>query len=159
MRRTKAGAGARLVVVDNMSADDSVDIAQGYGAEVIRRPCSQPSALQQLAGMSRSPRTLLMPANVVPLHPDWFEVCASALRGATALVSPEDIGCGPWTRPFGRGMPESSFLLWDTAGLRRISHWLLLRFGRFRRPRRKFPFHGAHITHHVPMHLTVRGYT
>jgi glycosyltransferase involved in cell wall biosynthesis len=145
-----------VCVLDNGSTDRSAAIARERGAEVIVRRCSQPDALNALLNRSRSPYTLLLHADVLLLAEQWFDLCHSRLSTGVALVSPQDIGCGPLTRPFGAGMPESSFLLLHTERFRRCRrlHWR--RRGRWPRPRFEIDFHGPHITHHLPEALRRR---
>lgn len=160
VRDTTRGVSCRLVVLDNVSSDDSARIAREHGAEVIVRGCSQPDALNRLLAMSRSPCTLLAHSDVVMLSPRWFDLCRAQLRDDVALVSPEDIGCGPYSRDFGAGQPESSFLFFDTAKARksRITLWERGVAG-LRWPRRVVDFYGPHITHHLPARLEARGYS
>ncbi|MGE0192614.1 MAG: glycosyltransferase family 2 protein [Planctomycetota bacterium] len=150
LRRHTDGATTRLVVIDNMSTDASCTIARDHGAEVIRMRCGQAEALERLVNLSRGKYTLLLHADVVLLAPDWLETCTAKLADGTVLVSPQDIGCGPWTRPYGRGKPESSFMLWDTAAMRRLRRWSRTRWHRLPAPTLRLRFDGAHITHHLP---------
>jgi hypothetical protein len=159
LHRTTAGLRTRICVLDNASTDASVSLARERGAEVLVRRCTQPEALQQLVRQSNGRYTLLLHADVILLAADWFERCRSALVGNTVLVSPEDIGCGPLTRPFGRGMPESSFMLFDTNGLRRARAVVWRRRYRLPLPRREFDFSGGHVTHNIPRRLADRGLT
>lgn len=159
LQRTTGGLRSRICVLDNGSNDASAELAAQRGAEVVVRRCTQPQALQQLVRRSSGRYTLLLHADVILLAPDWFERCTARLTGNTVLVSPEDIGCGPLTRPFGRGMPESSFLLFDTAGLRRARTLVWHRRHRLSPPlpRREFDFSGSHVTHNIPRRLAERG--
>jgi len=91
-----------LVVLDNDSTDGTADIARRFGAEVIVRRSGQAYALMDLFNRSRAEFTLLLDADVVLPDRRWLDVCAAHLTGNVALVSPEDIGCGPYTRPWGR---------------------------------------------------------
>jgi glycosyltransferase involved in cell wall biosynthesis len=147
---TTRGIDSRICVLDNGSTDRSVAIATERGAEVVVRRCSQADALNALVNRSRSPYTLLIHADVILLADHWFPLCRARLTDGVALVSPQDIGCGPLTRPFGAGKPESSFLLLHTRRFRRCRglHWR--RQGRWPRPRYDIDFHGPHITHHLP---------
>jgi len=157
LQRTTAQLRTRVCVLDNGSEDASASLASAHGAEVVVRRCTQPQALQQLVRMSREPFTLLLHADVILLADDWFQRCSARLNGTTVLISPEDIGCGPLTRPFGRGMPESSFLLFETAGLRRARTLVWKRRHRLPYPRREFDFSGGHVTHNIPRRLAERG--
>src|SRR5262245_15833455 len=116
---TTDGLRVRVGVVDNVSGDRSVEIAKDMGAEVRVEHCSQPIALNRLLSMSSARHTLLIHSDVILLSPRWYATCSKHLTDSVALVSPEDIGCGPLTRPFGAGMPESCFLLFNTEKARR----------------------------------------
>jgi glycosyltransferase involved in cell wall biosynthesis len=159
LRRTTSGIRTRICVIDNASSDASASLARERGAEVVVRSCTQVEALQQLVRSSRSRFTLLLHADVIVLAPDWFERCTARLGGNTVLISPEDIGCGPFTRPFGAGMPESSFLLFETAGLRRARNLVWRRRYRLPVPRRELDFYGDHVTHNIPRRLAQQGLT
>ena len=121
-----------IVVLDNLSEDGSADIARAHGTNVIEERCTQPDALNRLFSLSRSRYTLLMHVDVILLNPRWFEVCRDKLSKNIVLVSPQDIGCGPFTRPWGRNMPESSFMFFDTVGARKLKQTRWVR--RFRLP-------------------------
>src|SRR5207248_2355027 len=123
LRRFTDERTTRLVVLDNCSTDDTAAIAKNFGAEVVKRMSSQSMALGDLFNFSRSELTLLIHADVVLLHERWLDACERHLTGNVALVSPEDIGCGPYTRPWGAGKPESSFLLFRTSLARRTRIW------------------------------------
>lgn len=159
LRATLGDASARIVVMDNGSTDGTDVIARENGAEVIDVRISQADALNRLASMSNATYTLLIHADVVMLGADWFALCKRACQAGAALVSPEDIGCGPLTRAFGKGMPESSFLFFETRALKRLREikWTGRRF--LSRPRRAVDFYGPHVTHRLPMKLAARGMT
>lgn len=156
---TTAGVATKVVVLDNCSDDGSAEIARDFGATVSQKRCGQADALNRLVAHSRAPYTLLMHSDVILLHQNWFRICRAKLTNSVVLISPEDIGCGPLTRPFGIGKPESSFLLFKTSGLR------LLRTTRWRRrwrlplPERAVDFYGDHITHNLPAQLARLGLT
>lgn len=155
--RTK-GAKLRIVVLDNTSSDDSAAIARRHGAEVVLDSCTQPEALNALVNLSRSPLTLLMHSDVIMLSDRWLDVCRQELRDNVGLVSPEDIGCGPLTRPFGAGKPESSFMLFTADALQRIRIWRSSGGGvKSLVPRRVIDFYGDHVTHRLPEHFAARG--
>ncbi len=160
LRRTTEQLPIRVMVLDNASTDDSVALARAAGAEVVVQRCTQPDALNRLLALSDAPYTLLLHADVVLLNPNWFALCQASLNAKTVLVAPEDIGCGPLSRPFGAGMPESSFLFFATAALRRtrIWHWQCY-YGRLYLPKRRVDFYGPHVTHRLPQRLADRGYT
>ena len=157
LKRTTQAVNTHICVLDNSSDDESASLARRSGAEVLVRRCTQPEALQELVRRSSGRHTLLLHADVILLADDWYSRCSAHLQGSTVLISPEDIGCGPLTRPFGRGMPESSFLLFDTAGLRRARRLIWHRWHRLPLPRREFDFSGGHVTHNIPARLAERG--
>jgi glycosyltransferase involved in cell wall biosynthesis len=142
-----------LVVHDNQSSDDSHEIARRSGAEVIDGRVSQGEAMNLLAARSKAPCTLLLHSDVVLLAPDLLDRCAAALQAGAGLVAPEDIGCGPHTRPFGAGMPESSFLWFATTVLRKLRRTQWRRRWRLPYPVRRVDFYGPHVTHHLPKEL------
>jgi glycosyltransferase involved in cell wall biosynthesis len=158
IRKTTDGMPVRIAVLDNRSQDRSVEIARDMGAEVRVEYCSQAIALNRLLAMSDAQHTLLIHSDVVLLSPKWYTFCARRLTENIALVSPEDIGCGLWSRPYGVGKPESSFMLFDTEKARQARAWKWIR-------RRGIPwlvsdlnFDGAHITHDLPEVLKRRGF-
>jgi glycosyltransferase involved in cell wall biosynthesis len=157
--KTTDGMQVQVGVLDNVSTDRSVEIARDMGAQVRVEYCSQSIALNRLLAMSRARHTLLLHSDVILLSPTWYATCSARLRDDMALVSPEDIGCGPLTRPYGAGMPESCFMLFDTAKARRARTiaW---------RRRRGIPWPGFrldlehyYVTHDLPQTLRRRGYT
>lgn len=148
---------AEVCVLDNVSTDDSCDVARRHGAKVIRKACSQPFAMNALAAMSRSDCTLLVHADVVFLGPDWRERCMEAVRRGASLVSPEDTGCGNGTRPWGRGMPESSFLFFDTGMLGKLREIRWIRRFQLPWPVAAVDFFGDHITYNLPGEIARRG--
>jgi len=148
--RATLGARARVVVLDNVSTDGSDVVARRAGAEVVSRRCSQADALNQLFEMSRSPHTLLIHADVVMLNPRWFDLCLRDFDDDVALVSPEDVGCGPHTRFWGAGRPESSFLLFDTRKARDARPWLRRQRFKVKWAYRALDFTGEHITYNLP---------
>jgi len=107
--------------------------------------------------MSDRPYTLLIHADVILMSPHWVELVLSKLKNEIALVSPEDIGCGPYTRPWGKDKPESSFMCFVTEHLKamRERRW----YRRFRIPyyRKQFDFYGDHITYNIPQILKRAG--
>ena len=148
---------AEVVVLDNMSVDNTPQIAYGFGARVIRKSCGQGDVLNELVRLSDRPYTLLIHADVVLMAPHWVELVLSKLKNGVALVSPEDIGCGPYTRPWGKGKPESSFMCFVTEHLKalRERRW----YRRLGMPyfRNQFDFYGDHITYNIPQHLSRAG--
>jgi len=153
IRATTADVATEIIVLDNYSDDGSANIARDFGATVLQERCSQADALNRLAAFSDAAYTLLIHPDVILLDPNWFTICCEKLSGSVVLISPEDIGCGPLTRPFGIGKPESSFMLFKTSALH------LLRATRWRRrwkvplPKRAIDFYGDHITHNLPDRL------
>ena len=159
IRRTTDGLRARIGVVDNVSTDRSVEIARDYGAEVRVEHCSQAIALNRLLSMSNARVTLLLHSDVILLSPRWFEVCDRHLKADVALISPEDVGCGPLTRPYGRGMPESCFLLFDTKKARELRQWVWRRRKGIPWPERRLDLDHYYVTHDLPATLARSGYT
>lgn len=150
VRETTAGMRVRIGVVDNCSSDRSREIAERYGAEVRVEACSQAIALNHLLRMSDAPRTLLIHSDVVLLSSDWYRVCNSEMRGNVALVSPEDVGCGPLTRPYGAGKPESCFMFFDTASARRARRWRWTRRAGIPWPKLDLDLDDYYVTHQLP---------
>jgi glycosyltransferase involved in cell wall biosynthesis len=159
IRHTTDPARTRVVIMDNESTDATIPIARRFDAEVVRRHSGQGAALADLFNLSRSQYTLLIHADVVLLDGSWLERCTAHLNGQVAMVSPEDIGCGPYTRPWGRNMPESSFLLFHTTLARKIRIWQWRRRFTVRLPYRAVDFTGDHITYNLPLRLTQQGLT
>lgn len=159
VRRTTDGLNVRIGVVDNESTDRSVEIARQHGAEVKIEHCSQAIALNRLLAMSNARRTLLIHSDVILMSPRWYAVCDARLQGEVALVSPEDIGCGPLTRPYGKGMPESCFLLFDTGKARRLRTLVWRRRRGLPWPELKLNLDHYYVTHDLPATLARSGYT
>src|SRR6476660_4777769 len=159
IRRTTEGLRVQIGVVDNLSTDRSVEIARDMGADVRIEHCSQAIALNRLLAMSKARHTLLIHSDVILLSADWYSICSRHLTGCIALVSPEDIGCGPLTRPYGAGMPESCFMLFDTAKARRMRTWTWIRRRRIPWPVLRLDLEDYYVTHDLPETLARRGYT
>jgi glycosyltransferase involved in cell wall biosynthesis len=155
---TLEGRAYQLVVADNQSNDRSVEIASDLGAEVHIEYSSQAVALNRLLAKSKAPYTLLLHSDVVLLSPHWLDVCAANLAGDSALVSPEDVGCGPLTRPYGAGMPESCFMFFDTAKARNARTLAWVRRARLPWPWLRLDFDHYYVTHHLPEVLSRKGY-
>jgi glycosyltransferase involved in cell wall biosynthesis len=156
--RMTIGQRARVIVLDNMSSDGSDVLAASSGAEVVRRSCTQAAALNHLLAMSRSPYTLLIHADVVMLGRNWYELCRQRFDDDVALVSPEDVGCGPNTRFWGSGKPESSFMLFDTRKARAARSWFFRQRFKIKWPYRGLDFTGEHVTYNLPRVLERAGY-
>ena len=156
---TSDDVNKQIVVLDNSSGDRSADIARDLGATVIVKSFDQADALNYLFKLSKSRYTLLMHSDVIMLSDKWFPLCISKVSDNVALVSPEDIGCGPYTRPFGIGMPESSFLFCDTNKLKKTAFTLWRQRYRVPVPHRVLDFYGEHITHNIPARLAKAGLT
>ena len=154
-----AGIDKRVVVLDNASTDRSVELAQSEGCEVVVSACNQAQALNRLVSLSNAPFTLLIHADVVLLSRAWYDRCRSRINEKRILVSPEDIGCGPLTRPFGLGKPESSFLFFSTSEFRKTRFWNWRHTAlRVSLPAREVDFFGDHITHNLPDRLARAGF-
>ncbi len=153
IRATTSPSSTEVAVLDNLSHDQSAAIALSHGATVLRRRSSQAAALTDLFNMSRAEFTLLVHADVILLNPNWLDLCVSAIDSHVALVSPEDIGCGPYTRPWGSNMPESSFLFFHTKMARRTRRTFWRRRFGLTLPFRGIDFSGDHITYSLPERL------
>jgi glycosyltransferase involved in cell wall biosynthesis len=159
IHKTTQGLRIRVGVVDNFSSDRSVEIARDMGAEVRLEHCSQAIALNHLLAMSRARHTLLIHSDVILLSSRWYTTCSRHLTGAVALVAPEDIGCGPLTRPYGAGMPESCFLLFDTAKAKRARTVTWLKRRGLPWPSLRLDLDHYYVTHDLPRRLRQNGYS
>lgn len=159
IRKTTDGMQVRIGVLDNRSQDRSVEIARDMGAEVRIEYCSQAIALNRLLAMSQARHTLLIHSDVVLLSPQWYPICAQRLTENVALVSPEDIGCGPLTRPYGAGKPESCFMLFDTDKARQARTWKWIRRRGIPWPIHHLDLEDYYVTHDLPDTLGRRGFT
>lgn len=153
-----AGISRQIVVRDNFSKDRSVDIAKDLGARVLESALSHSETCNLFLSLSSSPYTLIMHSDTIILSEKWFSLCRTKIKDNVALVSPQDIGCGPYTRPFGIGMPESSFLFFDTEKMRRTKKVLKFkrRFG-LPLPCLSLDFYCTHVTHNIPSRLKEAG--
>ena len=159
IRENSRGIRTQTLVLDNQSTDRTEEVARKAQCEFVTRKCSQSEALSWLHRKSKAKYTLLIHADVILLNPDWFQLCLNELTEDCVLVSPEDIGCGPFTRPFGAGMPESSFMFFDSFRTQKMKTICRGgRFGRLWRPR-EFDFFGPHVTHRIPSVLSSFGKT
>jgi len=154
---TTRGQDISICVLDNNSTDDSVAIARSFGVEVIQIGCTQPQALSMLINHSRADYTLLIHSDVILLDSRWPSLCIDKINASVVLVSPEDIGCGPMTRPFGLNMPESSFMFFDTKLIKKCRHLVMLPNRNNFFPRFEFYFNGPHLTHNIPAILSRYG--
>jgi glycosyltransferase involved in cell wall biosynthesis len=155
---TTKGQNVSICVLDNNSTDDSVAIAQAFGVEVIQMGCTQPQALSFLINHSKADYTLLIHSDVILVDPRWPLLCMDKIEGKVVLVSPEDIGCGPMTRPFGINKPESSFMFFNTKLIKKCRK-IIMRPSRNRIfPQYEFDFNGSHVTHNIPAILSRHGY-
>ena len=138
VRATCKDINYRVLILDNQSTDKTLEIAESFGCELWVRKCSMPDALNELFKRSRGRYTLFMHADTILLHDNWFSIASQYLNNHCILVSPQDIGCGPYTRPMGLNKPESSFLLFDSTHLRNVrSVRLVQRF--------KFPYYPQRV--------------
>lgn len=153
VRRTTDSASTRIVIADNMSTDKSTAIAEERCIDIMKLRCSQAEALNRLFDLSRSEYTLLIHADVILLSKKWLEVCASHLMDNIVMVSPEDIGCGPYTRPWGKDMPESSFLLFRTDAVRAARRKFRKQRFKIKWRYRAVDFYGDHVTYNLPSML------
>lgn len=158
IQETTRHVKTRIAIVDNLSTDRTQEIAKARGVDVHVEHCSQAIALNRLLDASSAPYTLLMHSDVI-LLPDWFDTCTQRLSGDCALVSPEDIGCGPLTRPYGAGMPESCFIYYDTAKARQMRRIFWRRRRGLPWPVRMLDLEGYHVTHDLPETLRKNGFT
>ena len=155
----KTAPDAEIHVFDNMSVDATPDITAKFGAKLTRGRLGQADALNRLVGLSKSPYTLLIHADVVFVADDWFSTVLQAISSSDALVSPEDIGCGPFTRTWGKDMPESSFLFFVTERIKQ--HRIRRRVRTFGIPhfRNEIDFYDEHITYGLPRRFMDAGLT
>jgi glycosyltransferase involved in cell wall biosynthesis len=157
IREKTRGVTIDLVVLDNCSDDNSAEIARHWDATIFQKRCSQGDALNRLIALSSAPYTLLIHADVILLSRNWFDICRAQVNNSVALVSPEDIGCGPLTRPFGHGKPESSFMFFNTSAFKDLRKTRWTRRWGLPVPRRVVDFYGAHVTHNLPERLKMVG--
>ncbi|MFN7899531.1 MAG: glycosyltransferase family 2 protein [Synechococcaceae cyanobacterium] len=158
--KTCTGLRHRVTILDNESTDQTAAIAREMGCRVIVKKCSMPDALNILLKLSRGETTLFMHADTILLNPNWFALATKHLNDKCILVSPQDIGCGPYSRPAGKNKPESSFMLFDTSRLRRTRQLRWVR--RFRLPffpQRIVNFYSGNVTHYIPDVLLAKGFT
>lgn len=157
LRATTKCFDTEIVVFDNESTDNSAAVAKSRGARVKTGNRPQANALNWLFRQSRAKYTLLVHADVVFLNDQWLDVCRRYLSSGAVLVSPEDIGLGPMTRGY-HGMPESSFMLFDTAKAWQITRWYSTQRFKIKWPWRGLNFSGPHITHDLPRDIAEAGF-
>jgi glycosyltransferase involved in cell wall biosynthesis len=157
VHKTTDSARTKVAVIDNNSSDKSRELAEDRGIRAINRKCSQPDALNYLFNMSNCKYTLLIHADVILLSDRWFDICKAHLHDNIAMISPEDIGCGPYTRPWGKNMPESSFMLFRTKLVSSSRRWFRKQRFKIRWPYRAIDFYGPHVTHNLPEMLKKSG--
>lgn len=158
IKRTCQHLRYRITIIDNASTDDTCRIARSHGCRLWVKRQSMPDALNQLTKRSSARHTLFLHADTVLLHPDWYALTSARLEASTALVSPQDIGCGPYSRPRGIGKPESSFMLFDTRRLHQLYKRRWVRRLRLPFPQRYVDFYSGSVTHHIPRELQGKGY-
>jgi glycosyltransferase involved in cell wall biosynthesis len=158
LTETTQGQDISICVVDNNSTDDSVAVARSFGVEVIQMVCTQPQALSFFINRSRADYTLLIHADVILIDPRWPSLCMDKINESVVLVSPEDIGCRPMTRPFGLNKPESSFMFFTTKLIKQCRHLVLFPTRKSFIPRYEFDFNGHHLTHDIPATLSRHGF-
>lgn len=155
LTKTLEGVTYVLYVSDNNSQDNTCKIARQFTQNIIVGRNTQANALNGLVAKSQARYSLLIHSDIVMLNPDWYQICSAHVDKQHVLVSPEDIGLGNYERPFGAGMPESSFMLFDTAWLKSARHFSIKRMVKRALGRRQataygFDFYGAHVTHNIP---------
>lgn len=155
---TTQGQNISICVLDNNSTDDSVAIARSFGVDVIEMGCTQPQALSFLLNHSRADYTLLIHSDVILIDPRWPLLCMEKINSSVVLVSPEDIGCGPMTRPFGLNMPESSFMFFNTKLIKKCRHLGISTSRNRFFLHYEFDFNGDHVTHNIPATLSRQGF-
>ncbi|MES2632431.1 MAG: glycosyltransferase [Pseudomonadota bacterium] len=155
---TCAGIDYEVGVLDNASTDATATIAKAHGCRVEVRAYSLPDALNKMLHWSNAPYTLFIHADTLLLNPKWFDLCKARMTPSTALVSPQDIGCGPYTRPWGKDKPESSFMLFRTEALRRIRKVRWVQRFKMKMPQRIVNFYSANVTHYLPEELAQHGF-
>lgn len=153
----ETASDAEVVVLDNQSEDRTQEIARSLKACVLEKRSGQADALAALARMSSKPYTLLIHADVVFVSPDWVQTVIARLTGKNGLVSPEDVGCGPYTRPWGKDKPESSFMCFRTQFLSKLTTRRWARRLGVPYFRNKVDFFGDHITYGLPGRLADAG--
>jgi glycosyltransferase involved in cell wall biosynthesis len=154
LKQTLEGVTHEIQVFDNSSIDSTAEIVKQFGCKIKTGMCLQPEALNYLLDISRARYTLLIHSDVIMLASNWFSILSGLLNEECVLASPEDIGLGNYLRDYGRGMPESSFLFFDTNWAQRTRSWNFINGLRRLKNRRggfwQFDFYGPHVTHHIP---------
>lgn len=159
LERTLVDVPHEVVIVDCVSSDATVRIAEAHGAKVVVRDWSQSDSLNYLLVTSRARHTLLLHSDVVLLADDWYPTVVAALDAGASLVSPDDSGLGPHLRAsYGSGKPESSFLFWRTQQMLRLRRLDVANALSRRLPfLRALDLHDLHVTHRLPAALERAG--
>jgi len=167
LRRTAPDIDMRIVAWDNGSQRETLAALEDSGVPYYSQQYPQGDALNALLELSDAPYTLLMHSDVFMLHERWFPMLRACMDARElVLISPEDIGLGNMNRrALGTGMPERSFMLFDTA---KIKTCRTVRWGRFLEylvrgkkinSFRRLDFYSNHITHRLPALLSAHGFT
>jgi glycosyltransferase involved in cell wall biosynthesis len=149
------GVSYKVCVLDNSSSDETVSIARRLGAKVIIYKCPQDEALNILLHQSKARYTLFLHSDVILLNTDWYNLLSKKIINNVVLVSPEDIGLGNYLRTYGKGMPESSFMFFETKSLKALCNFSKDYLKKYLKqpayyPIKHFNFYVAHITHKIP---------
>jgi len=106
---TRADIGdARWIVVDNASYDDSVDVAESLGAEVLRLPRNVGFSAANnvaLAEVTTSWVAFVNPDLTVRSPADLDRLAAVSLANGGAIVAPQLLNTDGSEQPNGRGLP------------------------------------------------------
>lgn len=149
-----------LMAFDNCSKDKTVKILKKNGILTLSKNRPQACALNELLNRSCAKYTLLIHSDVVFLSDNLNSIIYDCVDDNTILLSPEDIGCGPYfRRDLGANKPESSFMCFNTELAKKMR-----KFGYYEKrslkkivkrpslvlPEYHFNFWGPHITHDIP---------
>lgn len=105
--------GARWVVVDNDSADDSVEVARALGADVIVRTTNDGFSVANNAALATvtTPWAMFVNPDVVIADPAGLDRLASIAGNQDALVAPRLLNPDLTDQRNGRGLPLPSYKL------------------------------------------------